>query len=160
MPRLVAFVLALSLAPLAALAQPMAAADYLREAAMGELFEQRAAELAAEKARSATVMSLGVRLSLEQDRARAALALVAQREGLAAPAAELDPARSARLAELQGLTGSAFDRAYIAQQRTTHEQAIALHGAYAQAGDRAALKAYAAEAAARERRHLAMLKAM
>lgn len=137
-----------------------AAPDYLREAAVTDLFERRAAELAQEKGRSATVMSLGIRLMQENERAAAGLADAASRAGLPVPTAELDADRARRIAELQGLSGMAFDKAFLAGQQAAYEQALALHAGYASSGSDPVLRSYAADAAARVRQRLAMLQAM
>ncbi|MET0295525.1 MAG: DUF4142 domain-containing protein [Phenylobacterium sp.] len=137
---------------------PVDSADYVREAAQFELFERKTAELAQDKGVAATVLGLAIRLA--QGPTDGGLAEAAARASLPAPPAELGPALGQDLADLAGLSGSAFDRAYIAGQRRAGEQALRLHEGYAAAGDQPALRDYAGRAASRVRQHLAMLKSL
>jgi putative membrane protein len=64
------------------------------------------------------------------------------------------------LTELQSLKGEAFDKDYVTQQLTAHQQTLALQISYANGGEDAGLKAVAAKLVPVVQRHLTMLKTM
>ncbi|PXA97082.1 hypothetical protein DMC47_15650 [Nostoc sp. 3335mG] len=64
------------------------------------------------------------------------------------------------VAELRAKTGVDRDRIYLTQQRTAHQQALALHTGYAQSGTAAPLKTVAAATAPVVRHHIEMLQGM
>lgn len=57
---------------------------------------------------------------------------------------QLDPEKSAMLNQLASTSGPQFDRLYGQAQRMGHQQALALHQSYAQAGTDPALRQFAA----------------
>lgn len=59
-------------------------------------------------------------------------------------AVQLDPQKTAMLNELASASGTQFDRLYGQYQRTAHQEALALHANYAQAGTDPSLRQFAA----------------
>jgi putative membrane protein len=70
----------------------------------------------------------------------------------------LDAEHQKKLAELKAKTGKDVDRAYDQMQMQAHEEAVMLFDAYANSGDNAELKAWAAKTLPRLKEHLAMAK--
>jgi predicted outer membrane protein len=70
--------------------------------------------------------------------------------------AQLDARHAAMLSQLQGLQGPSFDAAYGQMQFMSHQEALALHVAYAQSGDDPTLRSFAAQTAPIVEQHLAM----
>jgi putative membrane protein len=77
-----------------------------------------------------------------------------------APAPALTDDQKAMIADLQGKRGKAFDTAYIADQKTAHQQALSLMQDYAQNGDDPKLKAAAAKIVPVVQEHIDMLNKM
>jgi putative membrane protein len=57
----------------------------------------------------------------------------------------LDQQHQALVQQLQGARGAEFDRAFAQQQLQSHQTAVELFRAYAQSGDNAQLKQWAAQ---------------
>lgn len=70
--------------------------------------------------------------------------------------AQLDARRAAMVAQLQTLSGPAFDRAYGEMQFASHQEALALHASYAQAGTDPNMRAFAQQAVPVIEQHLVM----
>jgi putative membrane protein len=68
--------------------------------------------------------------------------------------------QQAMLKQLRAASGSARDSAYVDQQKTAHQQALALHQGYAGSGDKPALKAAAAKIVPVVQHHIDMLNGM
>ncbi|MDP9128710.1 MAG: DUF4142 domain-containing protein, partial [Pseudomonadota bacterium] len=61
------------------------------------------------------------------------------------PSAGLDAAHQKQIDQLNSLSGTDFDRQYVAMQVTAHDNAVALFDDYAKSGDNSALKAFASK---------------
>ncbi|WP_188311881.1 DUF4142 domain-containing protein [Salinarimonas soli] len=70
--------------------------------------------------------------------------------------AQLDARHAAMLAQLQGLQGASFDAAYGQMQYASHQEALAMHMAFAQNGTDPNLRAFAAQTAPVVEQHIAM----
>ena len=70
--------------------------------------------------------------------------------------AQLDQKHQAMLEKLK-TAGAGFDREYISQQQTAHQEALALMQGYAASGDNPKLKALAAQTVPVIRDHLTMI---
>lgn len=84
-------------------------------------------------------------------------ALIDQRDFAEPIPARLDAEHQAMLDRLKQAKGDAFDREYMSQQMTAHRKALALHQGYAQTGDDAELKAFAAKVIPVVQKHHDML---
>lgn len=76
------------------------------------------------------------------------------------PDPKLNADQQAKLDSLKGLTGTAFDTAYIAAQQQAHQQAYDMLTAYGATGDVPALKTFAAGLAPTVAAHLNMAKGL
>lgn len=141
-------------------AQPADSAQvYVANAAIGDLYEVQSSRLALEKAQSADVKAFAKQMIADHTATTNTLKTLAvdQAVGRVLPT-EPDARHQAMLDTLKGTSGAAFDKAYLDQQATAHQEALLLHGNYARHGEKAKLKAFAAETTPRIQRHADMLK--
>jgi putative membrane protein len=96
-------------------------------ALMGGEFAMQTSQLALERSRNARVREFA---QLEINEQLAYAAALGARPG----SASLRPDHAQMLQQLQGMTGSSFDRMYVQGQIMGHEELFALNSAYAQAG--------------------------
>lgn len=136
---------------------PMQDQKFANDAAEAGLAEVQQGQLAEQKGDKA-VRAVGRRLVADHTKANSALQNAAQTLGLTLPTSP-SPHQEAAYKKLQGLSGAAFDKAYLAGQRQAHEQAIALFSTEATNGQAPALKNFAAQTLPILRTHLKMIKA-
>ncbi len=118
--------------------------DFVSKAAIASQFEIETSKLAVERAVSPDVKSLAQQIIDDHTKAGAALR-TALTSGVTTPApAVIDEDHQKKLTELSEKTGTDFDKAYLDIQDDTHDDAIDLFKDYAEDGDNAALKTFAA----------------
>ena len=130
----------------AALAAPAAVStqDFVQNVAMSDMFEIQSGRLAASAAGNAKVKSFGQQMVDDHSKTADALKqLIDDKEIDAKLPADLDRDHQAKIDQLKGLSGDAFDRAYIPMQVSAHEKAVDLFQGYAEAGENADLKRWA-----------------
>jgi putative membrane protein len=150
--------------PGAALAQTAAApsaAQYMMMAGQSDQFEIQTGKLASSKAHSADLKSFGAQMVKDHTKSTQMVMAAAKKSGKpAAPPPSLDPQQQKMLSQLQGQSGAAFDKMYVSQQLTAHQQALQLQSSYAADGDDPNLKAAAGEIVPVVKKHLGMLQKM
>lgn len=141
--------------PAAAAAQAMAAAEYVAAAAVDDLFEAQAAQIAQERSQNDEVKALAAAIAADHAKSAADLKAAVSQAGqeLTIPAA-LPADRQERIEALNAATPTDFDAVWLSQMVQAHEQAAALHSRYVQAGDVDPLKAFASASAPVVQRHL------
>ena len=131
---------------------------YVTNAAMGDMYEIMAADIAAEKSKNPEIKKLAA--MIKKDHSAAAQAMMAAAKG--APDATIPPAlderRQGLIDNLKQAPADGFDKVWLAQQEAAHEESLTLHRTYADAGDVAPLKAHAAKTAPIVEGHLNMVK--
>jgi putative membrane protein len=135
------------------------AADYVMKAGQSDAFEIQSGQLAASKAKRSDVQAFGAQMVKDHTKSTEMVLAAASKSGLPAPpppALRLD--QQDKLSQLQAATGEVFDSLYASQQLQAHEEALALHSAYAQGGDDANLKTVAAKIVPVVTQHLDMLR--
>jgi putative membrane protein len=138
-------VLAIAL-PTVTLAQSAAppAAQYMMMAGQSDQFEIQSGEVAETKAANLDLRKFGRQMVADHTKTSALVMDAAKKSGFPpSPPPPLTANQEAMLAELQGLSGAAFDKAYSGQQMKAHEDALAMQRAYAANGDDPNLKAAA-----------------
>lgn len=130
-------------------------------ATKNDAFEIAAARLALAKSRSPAIRAYATKMiaAHAQATARIKKAAAAARPAIV-PDASSTQDYDAKLAELRGLTGPAFDQAYVAGQIHEHHVALSLYQLYAAGGTVPGLKAAATATVAMLNRHLAMAEAL
>jgi putative membrane protein len=132
---------------------------YVPEAAISDLFEIESSRLALQKSQSAKVKVFAKQMIADHTATTNALKpLLANQEIARALPTELDPRHQAMLDSLKALSGAAFDKTYLEQQATAHQEALLLHANYAKHGDKEALKTFATGAVQKIQQHADMLR--
>ncbi|GHC83623.1 DUF4142 domain-containing protein [Novosphingobium pokkalii] len=129
--------------PAASTSAALNAATYLAKAAAGDRFELESARLILAKAPDPQVAAFARMMIEDHSRSSARLAQAARQDGLAMPAPALDSTQTAALDGLRQAQGATAQQVYLAGQRDAHTAALALHRAYAEQGDKPALRAAA-----------------
>ncbi len=132
-------------------------AQFARVAAQGGLAEVQSARLALQKSHNAAVQAFAQRMVADHTPNNAKLASIMRSEGLAVPAT-VDPNSRSTMMRLQGLTGRAFNRAYLAAQVHAHQQMQILLQSEINGGKDPKLVAYAKATLPTVTDHLAMAK--
>lgn len=131
------------------------AAGYVRQTAIGDLFEVSAAQAALEKASSDEVRSFARMMIEDHTKAGEQLAEAAKGQTLAtALPASVDAPRNQLLQDLASATEQDFDRLYMRTQVEAHTAALKLQQDYSSFGANPALKAIATQLVPLTKRHL------
>ena len=89
------------------------------KAAQGGIFEVKSSQIALQKTHNQQVMNVARRMVKEHSAANAELKTAAQDAKVSLPT-KTDPMHAAIIAKISGLSGAAFDKAYMASQETAH----------------------------------------
>jgi putative membrane protein len=144
----------------AAEAAPPDAMTYAAKAGASDLYEIQSSQLAEQKAATSAVRQFGQMMIKHHTMTTAQVTKAARAAGLNPPPPVLEPEQAAMIDELRGLSGAAFDAAYVRQQRLAHDRALALHSGYADHGDARPLQAAASSAVPVIRRHIDQLRSL
>jgi putative membrane protein len=144
----------------AALAAP-APADkaFAMTAAQSGLAEVQAGQMASQKATSGSVKQFGQKLVTDHSQANDQLQQIAQQENLTLPT-QPNSTQQAQGQRLSGLSGAAFDKAFVLDEVQDHQQAIATFQREAKSGKDPALKDFAQKSLPMLRQHLQMAQSL
>ncbi|ACG77473.1 conserved hypothetical protein [Phenylobacterium zucineum HLK1] len=126
---------------------------FVANAAMSDMYEIQAGEMAQQKGQSADVKAFGKMMVADHTAMSNEMKPAAQAAGQTPPA-DLDERRKGMLDNLRAANGADFDRVYLEQQEAAHQEALTLMRGYADNGDNAQLKALAQKAAPKIQAHL------
>jgi len=141
-------------------ATPTDARGYIAMAGAGDQFEIQSSQLALTRSRNDAVRRFAQMMTSDHNQTTQQLAAAATAAGLTPPPPMLMPMQQDMLAQLQGLSGADFDRAYAGMQVQAHQMALALHQNYAVSGDTAQLRPVAKATAALVKQHLQMAQGL
>lgn len=146
-------------APAAPVADTSSATGYATAVALADMFEIESSKLALQKTNSPELKQFAQMMVDAHGQTTAELQATLASAGLTVtlPAA-LDARHQAMLEELRGKSALEFDTAYLDQQTAAHGDALRLHQSYAQGGENAPVKAFAAKTAPIVQAHLDMAK--
>lgn len=134
---------------------------YIPNAAMGDLYEIQAADIALERSKSAEVRKLAEMIKADHTAASAAFKTVAPQ---AAPdvqlPTELDQRRKGLIDNLRSAPAADFDKTYIDQQVAAHEEAVTLHRGFSDNTDAPALAQHARTVLPKIEAHLQQARAL
>ncbi|MFL5236203.1 MAG: DUF4142 domain-containing protein [Rhizomicrobium sp.] len=131
-------------------------AGFVRTAAISDMYEIQASQLAQTKATSADVKSFASRMVTDHTKTSDQLkSLLAKKPGMSPPTA-LDSRHRLMLAKLRGASGPSFDRLYAQQQLQAHQQAVLLFTNESQNANDPDLKNFARETLPALQQHLSM----
>ena len=132
-------------------------AAFATAAAQGGMAEVQSARLALTKSTNPTVTAFARRMIADHTPNNAKLAAIMRSEGMAVPAM-VDPNSRAMMAKLQGLSGAAFNSAYMSGQVNAHAAMQTLMQSEANGGKDPKLVAYAKTTLSAVNTHLAMAR--
>jgi putative membrane protein len=145
-------------------AAPMAAPTmltpqtYRMMAMVSDAFEIESSRLALERSRNPRIRSFANTMVRDHSMTSQALMGGVQMAAMGGMAPSLDARHAAMLNQLASASGPQFDRLYARMQVMAHQEALALHGGYAQAGTDPALRAFAGQVTPHIRHHLAVAR--
>ncbi len=132
---------------------------YVPNAAMGDMYEIQAADIALERSQNAQVKELAQMIKTDHTAASSALKTAA---GQAAPdttlPTELDQRRKGLIDNLRSASAANFDKTYVDQQVAAHEEAVTLHRGFSNNTDVPALAEHARTVLPKIEAHLARAK--
>ena len=146
-------------APLAA-APTTKAPDFVKQAASGDLYEKTSSQMVLKTAKDAKIRSFAQMMIDDHSKSTAQVAAAAKSDGVVAGPPKLLPPQAKMIADLKAAKGADMEKVYVKQQVMAHEQALALHTAYAQGGDKPALKQAATGIVPVVQHHLDELRGM
>ncbi len=153
-PLLAAFALLIPLA-LAACGAP-STPEFVQKAAMSDMYEVEAGKIAAAKGQSDAVKKFGQHMVEAHSETTAELKGIVQAEKIDVDLpAKLDEKHQHMIEDLNAAHDADFDKTYAKQQVSGHEKAVDLFESYAQKGDDAVVKAFAAKTLPVIKQHLA-----
>jgi len=120
--------------------------SFVKTAASANAFEIETSKLAEKDASSADVKAFAKDMIKDHTRIGKHFEKALSKGKVTAPSgAELRPDDQAKLDQLKGLSGDAFQAKYLELQTAAHKDAVALFTEYSKSGDNKALKTFAKE---------------
>jgi putative membrane protein len=133
---------------------------FVTTAAMTDMFEIRAGQLALRKADTPAFQDFaGMTIADHTKTSQQLKPMAASLPGVQLPV-DLDGALKQKIDQLGSLSGAAFESQYKAEQVSGHKEAVALFERYANSGDNPELKSWAANTLPTLRRHLEHAEAL
>lgn len=134
--------------------------DFVTKAAMSDMLEIESAKVALARTKNAAIRKFADKMVAEHTATTAKVKEIVAKDELAAPPEALDADHRKMLDDVKSASAADFDRAYLDQQTKAHSDALSLMRSYANGGDNADLKAFAAATAPKVSGHLDMVKAL
>lgn len=129
-------------------ANEAAAPDFVMKAAMSDMYEVEAAKVALARSQNADVKKFAQMMVDDHTKSTNNLKSAIAASGLSlTPPAALDEAHADKVQDLKDKDAADFDEAYLNDQVDSHQAALDLMQRYANDGDNAALKGFAATTA-------------
>ena len=141
-----------------AAAATMTTGGFVTAAATSDMYEVAAAKIAMARSKNPEIKRFAAKMAHEHSASTAKLKSVLASGVVATPPTELDERRKGLINNLNVATPAEFDKTYIDQQVDAHDEALTLMKGYADHGDNAALKAFAAAAVPAIQGHDTMAK--
>jgi len=139
---------------------PMYAPNYLATAGSSDQFEIQSGQLAQSMSQNPGVRQIGQMLVADHTSSTQQLMAAAQSAGITAPPPAMLPEHQALLQQIQSAPPGQFDMVFRDVQIQAHQQALALHQAYASGGDTPALRSAAAGIVPVVQNHLTALQGL
>ncbi|WP_029416856.1 DUF4142 domain-containing protein [Brevundimonas bacteroides] len=137
------------------------ASAYVPNAAMGDMYEIMAADIALERTQSAEVRELAQMIKTDHTAASERFKPIAAAEaGDVTLPTELDERRQGLIDNLRSAPAEGFDQVYLAQQVAAHQEAVTLHRGFSDNADAPRLAEHARTVLPRIEAHLQMAEQM
>ncbi len=131
---------------------------FVDEAALTDMYEVQAGQLASMRAKSADVKNLGQKMVDDHTKSTSELkGILIKSAPNFMPPMQLDARREGLLNDLKGAKDEDFEGRYIAQQINIHDEALILMRGYAKDGDNPDIKDFAAKVQPIVQMHLDMV---
>jgi putative membrane protein len=130
------------------------AADFVKQAAVSDMFEIESSKLAEQRA-DASSKKFAAKMIHDHTATSSELKGLAGKAKLDVPSA-MDSSHQDKLDKLKGLQGADFDKEYDSIQQSAHKDAVDLFERYARSGDNRDIKAFAAKHLPHLKQHLKM----
>jgi putative membrane protein len=127
---------------------------FVTGAAVSDMYEIAAGNLAQERGQHADVKAFGKMLVTDHTRTSGEMKTSAQGVADVTLPTAMDERRQGMVDNLRQAPADQFDRVFLAQQVAAHQEALTLAQTYAENGENAALKAHAAKGAPMIQKHL------
>jgi|SRR3954470_11138750 len=138
-------------------AQSVSTDEFVKKAAISDMFEVQSSKLALQKKADADTKPFAQKMTKDHTKTTNELKRLVRGGTVRAELpTTLDGEHQGKLDQLKGLSGQEFDRAYDQAQLEGHQKAVALFEQYAQGGDNPQLKTWAAKTLPHLKQHLAM----
>ena len=135
---------------------PVTDSSFVRQAAVSDMYEIQASQLAQTKATSADVKNFATRMITDHTKTSEQLKSIASsKPGLIVPRM-LDARHKTLLGRLQSASGASFDSLYAQQQLQAHQEAVMLFTSESQNGKDTDLKKFATDTLPALQQHLSM----
>ena len=131
-------------------------ADFVKEAAISDMFEIQSSQLATERSDDATKTFAKQMIADHEKTSSEMKAMVQGGKVQATLPTALDSTHQSKLDTLKGLQGKDFTKQYHDDQVKAHKDAVDLFGRYAKGGDNSDLKAWAGKTQPALEHHLKM----
>jgi putative membrane protein len=136
---------------------PQSAPDYLTLAGAGDLFEIESSKAVLEKTRNFKIRGFAQMMVKQHQGSTAKLKAAASQAKLTVQPPMLMPVQQSMLDRIKAASADSVDAAYLAAQKSAHQEALALHQGYAASGEVAPLKQAASEIVPVVRSHVEIL---
>ena len=143
-----------------ALAQVQTPAEYVATAGASDLYEITSSRVVLETTQDPRVRDFAQMMIDHHTKSTADVKAAAVRSRVKTAPPKLNPLQQELVTELRAENGPARDKAYIAQQRASHNQALDVQKAYSMEGTAPALKAAAGQIVPVVQSHIQMLMQM
>jgi len=131
---------------------------FVEGAAVSDMYEVQAGQLAAMRASMPELKKFAKDMMDAHTKTTSALKSILMKSASdIMPPGELDARRQGLLDDLKGAKDEDFDSRYIAQQISAHNEALILMRGYAESGENADIKAFAADTQPKVQMHLDMI---
>jgi putative membrane protein len=132
-------------------------ADFVSEAAMSDMFEIQASQLAQQKDPNAA--DFAAQMVTDHEKTSTDLKGLVQSANVQLPT-DMSPAQHKMLDKLNSLDGKPFAKQYRSDQISAHKTAVSLFQRYAKSGDDSAMKIWAQQTLPTLKHHLQMAKGL
>lgn len=135
--------------------------DFVKMAAISDMFEIESSKLAAANAADAKLKTFAAKMVTDHSKTSSELKGMVSggKVKMEIPAA-MDSAHQSKVDKLKGLKGADFDKQYKSDQEAAHKDAVSLFERYAKGGDNADLKGWAGKTLPHLQEHLKMVQDM
>ncbi len=140
-----------------ATASGRAADTFMNEAAQGGLAEVELGKLASEKASNPDVKAFGEHMVQDHSKANAELKTLAESRGMTVPS-DVGSKNAALKKKLEGLSGAAFDKAYVTEMVKDHKHDVAAFEKHARAGHDPEVSSFASKTLPTLKEHLSRIE--